>query len=38
MPENQSLLRLERPLNPKTVSLLPITPGKEIERILERPP
>ena len=38
MPENQSLLRLERPLDPKKLFSLPIISGEEINRILERPP
>ena len=38
MPGNQLLLRLERPFNPKKLSSLPIILGKEIKRILERPP
>lgn len=38
MPGNQLLLRLERPFYPEKLSSRPIIPGKEIERILQRPP
>ena len=37
MPGNQLLLRLERPHYRQRLSSQPIIPGKEIERILQRP-